>query len=189
MAAHIETTTARAGAPARPSLAYRAQLVYVRVMLWLVGRLLQAASRVDPVIRAEVAGLPAEFAFTMRLHSGAAGLVLGRDGDRLRALPRHGDRSLSLVFEFKHVTHAFLVLAFVEGTARSFANNRMTLGGDVALAMKIVRCLNRMEVLVLPKLVARRAVKEYPDIGLGTRLSVAARIYGRMVIDLFGGRR
>jgi hypothetical protein len=184
---HSRLTSAGPGVPAPPSFSYRAQLVYVRIMLWLVGRLLQAASRVDPVIRGEVATLPANFAFAMRLHSRVAGLVMGREGDRLRVLPAQRERPLSMIFEFKHVTHAFLVLAFVEGTARSFANDRMTLGGDVALAMKIVRCLNRMEVLVLPKFVARRAVKEYPEIGLGERLGLAGRIYGRMVIELFGG--
>jgi len=184
---HIRSTSVSAGVAARPSLTYRAQLLYVRIMLWLVGRLLQAASRVDPVIRDEVATLPPNFAFAMRLHSRAAGLVMGREGDRLRVLSSRAAQPLSMVFEFKHVTHAFLVLAFVEGTARSFANDRMTLGGDVALAMKIVRCLNRMEVLVLPKFVARRAVKQYPAIALGERLGLAARIYGRLVIELFGG--
>ncbi len=184
VAAQLDSAAARAGAST--PLTYRAQLVYVRIMLWLVGRLLQSASRVDPVIRAEVSTLPADFAFAMRLHSGAAGLVMAREGERLRHVPARRAPHPSLVFEFKHVTHAFLVLGFVEGTARAFANDRMTLGGDVAMAMRIVRCLNRMEVLVLPKFVARRAVKQYPDVGLGTRLGLAARIYGRLIIELFG---
>jgi hypothetical protein len=180
-------TAAAASASGRPGWGYRLQLLYVRIMLWLVGRLLQAASGVDPVIRAEVAALPRDFSFAMRLHSGAAALVMRRDGDRLRAVPAEPGAGYSLTFEFKHVTHAFLVLGFVEGTARAFANDRMTMGGDVALAMKIVRCLNRMESLVLPKFVAARAVKAYPSIGLGEKLGLAAKIYGRLVIELFGG--
>ena len=183
----MQTTTAAPRAPARPGLAYRIQLLYVRLMMWLVGRLLQAASGVDPLIRAEVAALPEDFSFTMRLHSGAAGLAMRREGDRLRAMPAAAGSDYSLIFEFKHLTHAFLVLAFVESTARSFANDRMTLGGDVGLAMKIVRCLNRMECVVLPKFVANRAVKQYPALSLGTKLRLAARVYGRLVIELFGG--
>jgi hypothetical protein len=174
-------------APSNPGFAYRAQLFYVRVMLWLVGRLLQASSRVDPVVRSEVAGLPSDFSFAMRLHSGAAALVMRRDGDRLKAVRATADTPCMLVFEFKHVTHAFLVLGFVEGTARAFANDRMTMSGDVALAMKVVRMLNRMECIVLPKFVAARAVKAYPQIGLGTKLKLAARVYGRLLIELFGG--
>jgi len=175
------------GSPGRARAAYRAQLLYVRVMMWLVGRLLQAASAVDPVIRSEVAALPADFTFAMRLSSGLAGLSMRRDGERLATRKSSAGESLSLVFEFKHLTHAFLVLGFVEGTARAFANDRMTLSGDAALAMKIVRCLNRMEALVLPKFVAARAVKRYPQIGLGTKLGLALKIYGRFLIDLFGG--
>ncbi len=55
------------------------------------------------------------------------------------------------------------------------------------LAMKVVRMLNRMECIVLPKFVAARAVKAYPSIGLGDKLGLAARVYGRLVIELFGG--
>ena len=156
-------------------------------MMWLVGRLLQAASAVDPVIRAEVAALPADFTFAMRIQSGLAGVSMRRDGQRLATRKSLPGESLSLVFEFKHLTHAFLVLGFVEGTAKAFANDRMTLSGDAALAMKIVRCLNRMEAVVLPKFVAVRAVKRYPQIGLGTKLGLALKIYGRFLIDLFGG--
>ena len=182
-----ETAATGTASAARASFAYRAQLVYVRLMMWLVGRLLQAASAVDPVVRREVAALPENFSFAMRIHSGIAGVALRRDGDRLVTFRPAPDAGHPLVFEFKHVTHAFLVLAFVEGTARAFANDRMTLGGDAALAMKIVRCLNRMECIVLPKFVAARAVKHYPPIGLGTKLGLALRVYGRFVIDLFGG--
>jgi len=166
---------------------YRAQLLYVRVMMWLVGRLLQAASAVDPMIRREVAALPVDFTFAMRTHSGLAGVALSRNGLRLVTQRSGPDDSFSLLFEFKHVTHAFLVLGFVEGTAQAFANDRMSLGGDAALAMKIVRCLDRLEVVVLPRFIAQRAVKRYPDIGLATKLGLALRIYHRFLMDLFGG--
>jgi hypothetical protein len=166
---------------------YRAQLLYVRVMMWLIGRLLQAASAVDPVIRREVAVLPADFTFAMRTHSGLSGFALARDGRRLATRRSRPDESPTLLFEFKHVTHAFLVLSFVEGTAQSFANDRMSLGGDAALAMKIVRCLDRLEVVVLPRFIAERGVKHYPDIGLATKLGLALRIYRRFLMDLFGG--
>ena len=168
--------------------AYRAQTVYVRLMLWLVARLLGAASAVDPTIRSEVRALPGDFAFTMRVRSGKAGMVVGRVGDRLRAADPNRISDPSLVFEFKHISHAFLVLAFLESTSRSFANDRITVDGDIGLAMKVVRCLNRMEVLVLPKFVAARAVKAYPRIDLVEKLTLAMRIYGRMLLDLLGGR-
>ncbi len=38
----------------------------------------------------------------------------------------------------------------------------MIADGDVSAAIRLVRCLNKMESLILPKLVASLAVKEYP---------------------------
>ena len=80
----------------------------------------------------------------------------------------------------------FLVLGFVEGTAVAFANDRITVDGNTSIAMKIIRALNRMEVIVLPRFIAKRAVKTYPDIKLMEKLVLASRVYGRLVLDLFG---
>ena len=38
----------------------------------------------------------------------------------------------------------------------------MVADGDVSYAIRLVRCLNKMESLILPKLVAEFAVKQYP---------------------------
>jgi hypothetical protein len=168
---------------------YAFQKVYVRLMMWLVARLLAAASAVDPVVRKEVLALPEGFSFTMRVRSGVAGMGLRRDGDRLKPIRAWDRQQYPLVFEYKHVTHAFLVLGFVEGTAVAFANDRITVDGNTSTAMKIIRGLNRMEVVVLPRIIAERAVKSYPDIGLVEKLGLAARVYGRLILDLFGADR
>ena len=89
---------------------------------------------------------------------------------------------------FKHVSHAFLVLSFQEGTARAFANDRMITHGDVSLAMKMVRCLNRVQALVLPRVIAERVLKTYPDVALRDKVRSAARIYGRTLTHALGRR-
>lgn len=172
----------------RPGFAYRAQRLYVSVMMWLVGRLLQASSAVDPVVRHEVSQLPAGFTFAMRVRPGRPGFVMGEQDGQLRLRSPDAAGSLHLSFDFKHFTHAFLVLGFIEGTATSFARDRMSVDGNLGAGMKIVRCLNRMEAVVLPKFIARRAVKAYPKIGLGEKLMAAARIYLRLLIQLVGGK-
>ncbi|MCD6061495.1 MAG: hypothetical protein K0S16_1806, partial [Moraxellaceae bacterium] len=92
-----------------------------------------------------------------------------------------------LCARFKHLSHAFLVLSFQEGTARAFANDRIYVDGDVSHAIRLVRCLTRMEVLILPKLVAERAVKRYPDISVAEKLGLATRIYGRVATNFLKG--
>ncbi len=60
----------------------------------------------------------------------------------------------------------------------AFANDRMLVDGDISYAVRMTRVLNRLESFILPKMVAERAVKEYPsDLHLPEKLISAARIY------------
>ena len=165
------------------------QKTYVKTMMWLVARLLAAASVVDPVVRKEVLALPEGFSFTMRVRSGTTGMGLHRQGNRLRPIRGWRDVHYPLAFEYKHISHAFLVLGFVEATAVAFANDRITVDGNTSTAMKIIRALNRMEAIVLPRFIAQRAVKNYPDIGIKEKLVMALRVYWRLILDLFGADR
>jgi len=180
------TTTIRPSAG--PGVGYGLQRLYVRVMMWLVGRLLQAAAAVDTVVANEVEHLDEGFSFVMRVRGTDLGFAMRKTSGALRLVALSDLVEPRLSFDYKHVTHAFLVLGFVEGTARSFANDRMAVDGEIAASMKIVRCLNRMEAIVLPRIVARRALKEYPPIALGDKLTIALKIYVRLVIQLLGGR-
>jgi len=50
--------------------------------------------------------------------------------------------------------------------------------GEISYAVRMTRILNRLETFILPKLVAQRAVKEYPaSLHLPEKLFRAARIY------------
>ena len=62
----------------------------------------------------------------------------------------------------------------------------MAVDGNTSVAMKLIRSLDRMQAVVLPKLVAKRAIKSYPSIGLLEKLTLATRVYGRLVLDMFG---
>lgn len=160
------------------------QRFYVRFMLWLIGRLLQAASVVDDEIRREVGNLPAGFTFSMRVRSGSAALTLTKHGDRLRAVPAAAVPHPVLSFDFKHIAHAFLVLSFQESTPRALANDRLSVDGEYPSAMKMLRALNRMQALVLPRFVAVRALKACPRISLAEKIGLASRIYGRLIVEL-----
>jgi predicted alpha/beta-hydrolase family hydrolase len=92
-----------------------------------------------------------------------------------------------LTIRFKHLTHAFLVFSFQEGTAQAFANDRMIADGNVSHAIRLVRCLNKMEALILPRIIAERAVKRYDAIPLTEKITKAARIYGLVAKSLILG--
>jgi hypothetical protein len=162
------------------------QRFYVNIMIWLVGRLLEAASKVDKKIQEEIEALPSAFAFSMGVLPRGPEFIVQKQASGTFYCQRKNDAiPADLVISFKHVKHAFLVLSFQESTARSFANDRMLLDGEINLAMIVVRCLDRMESLVLPKMIAQRAVKRYPSISFLDKSWLAIKIYLQLVAGLF----
>lgn len=160
------------------------QRLYVALLLWVVGRALAATSQVDATVRAQLGALPAGFQIRMDVLPAGSRFVLEAQGDGTLRRPRTPKARPDLAIRFKHVAHAFLVLSFQEGTARAFAANRMVADGEVAHAMTLVRCLGRMEALILPRWVAERALKRYPTMPWLERTGTALRIYARLARNL-----
>lgn len=162
------------------------QFIYVRFMTWLIGRLLEAISLVDKKVRDELTALPDSFAFSMgSLPSGPKFAMQKLADGSLYCLRRNDTDEAGLIISFKHVRHAFLVFAFQEGTAISFANERILVDGEISYAVIVVRCLDRMESLVLPRFIANRALKRYPSVPLHEKLSLAFKIYWQLIKGLF----
>lgn len=160
---------------------------YVATMMAVIGRGLVAMSQVDDVVRRELSALPVGYTIRMTvMGDGPAFAVEVREDGVLRLLDDASKRC-DLNAVFKHIRHAFLVFSFQEGTARAFANDRLYVDGNLSHAIRLVRCLNRMETIILPKAVAERAIKRYPHIRFGEKLSLATRTYGQLVANLFRG--
>jgi hypothetical protein len=168
------------------SFRQRLKRLYVALMMRIVGWGLRAMSRVDPVVRAEAAGFPDGMVIAMTTMPDGPTMALQKTPDgRLRylggQLPRHTD----LAIRFKHLDYAFRVFAFVESTPTAFARARMVVDGDVSAGIRLVRCMYRLEALLMPRLIAARGMKRYPDeIGLAYKLGMNLRIYGRIALDL-----
>ncbi len=164
-----------------PRATYRAQHAYVVGMFRLMGGLLQAASEGDPVVATEARGFPEGLVIGMSVLGDPARLRVRKVGDRL--VRESGDVPCDLEVVFKHISHAFGVLSFQESTPRAFANDRMITRGDIALAMRLTRCLDRMQAITLPKAIAERAIKQYPAIGMPEKMRLALATYGHLVGD------
>lgn len=159
-----------------------AQKAYVALMIDTIARALISASQVDGELKDEVAGFPVDFTLQMMVLPKGSSFTLQVQADKsLKRLDNFtGKPDLSV--KFKHLTHAFLVFSFQESTSRAFANDRMIADGEVSYAIRLVRCLNKLEALILPKLVAELAVKRYPaSLTLGEKASKAVQIYANVV--------
>lgn len=158
---------------------FQARRLYVELMFQVMGRALQAVSEVDHEVKKEAQALPEGFLFEMMVMPDGPRLIVEHTG--LGRFHYHGEtapRPIDLSIQFKHIAHAFLVLSFQEKTAVAFANDRMLVDGEISYAVRMTRVLNRLESFILPKLIAERAVKEYPtNLHLPEKLLSAARIY------------
>jgi hypothetical protein len=165
------------------------QRVYVATMMTIVGRALISASRYDEEIRSEFAGMPEGYVLSMTVIPNGPGFALKVDGQGHLSWVDTASAQPDLTIRFKHMEHAFLVLSFQESTARAFANDRMIADGDVSQAIRLVRCLNKLEAIILPKIVAQLAVKRYPaNLSIGEKVSKAVRIYTGVTQQIITGR-
>ncbi|MEO6698880.1 MAG: hypothetical protein ABIR53_04665 [Paraperlucidibaca sp.] len=169
------------------NLSYQAQKAYVTTMMKVVGGGLAAASRVDETVQKELAGLPEGFQVCMTVYPSGPSFFLRIGKNGLSEVINTPVGKPELTIRFKHLTHAFLVFSFQEGTAQAFANDRMVADGNVSHAIRIVRCLNKLEALILPRIIAELAVKRYDAIPLTEKLTKAARIYGLVAKSLIVG--
>lgn len=160
-----------------PRVKYRAQAALVQTMLPLLSGLLEAGSEVDPVVRREVTSLPTDMIFGMSVFGSDARIRMARRGEHFVQLDPVSAPPPTVDIVFKHVGVAFLVVTFQESTALAFARGRLVVHGDTGLAMRVTRCLDRVEAVTLPGPVAERALKSVPVIPLRERLPLATRYY------------
>ena len=162
------------------------QLVYVKLMMDVIGRGLVMASQVDEEVKQEVAKFPVGFVLSMNVFPHGPAFITKVTPDHQLELLHSVENKPDLTITFKHLSHAFLVFSFQESTAQAFAHDRMIADGDVGYAIRLVRCLNKMEALILPKLLAELAVKQYPhELGLKEKLTGAAHIYLKLAQSYF----
>jgi len=160
--------------------------VYIGLMLWFVGRAMAAASKVDARIQKEVARLPEGFAFALSVAPAGPCMVVGKDGQsRLKFLGTSpAGHKVDLHMQIKNIEAAFRMFSFQESTAVAACRNRLIVDGNVGLGCVVVRILDAVEVYLLPKVLARLAVKRYPAWPLGRKLFGRAMIYLRAIMGI-----
>ena len=152
--------------------------ILVMATLWFFGRVIQAAAKVDREVAREFAELPDGFAFTLEVMPNGPGLVVGKDETgRVKYLGANIAAYHPLLrMRIKNMNAAFALFTLQEGNAISAARNRLVIEGDVAYACATIRILEIVEVYLLPKILARLALKRYP------RWQASRKYFGRVAV-------
>jgi len=142
----------------------RMKRLYLSSILWLVGRAMQAAAKVDKGVKKEFETIPAGFRFSLGVAPRGPAMVMEKTlGGRVKYVgSKPGGKPLDLSIKIKHLEGAILLFTFQESTAIAVARDRLVVEGDVPQACTVVRILDMVEVLLLPKIIAGLAVKRYP---------------------------
>lgn len=164
----------------------RLKRVYLSIMLWFVGRAIQAAARVDREVRRSFDSIPDGFTFALMVAPDGPAMVVGKEqSGRVKYLGANpGDRVLDLKLIIKHIEAAFLLFTFQESTVTAVARDRMIVDGDIPAACTVVRILDMVEVFLLPRVLAALAVRRYPQWPPFRKYVGRVLIYLRAVVGL-----
>ncbi len=151
----------------------------VRVFFTILGRALQSASGMDDVFRRELASWPDGFTVLFKVLPFGPRMALRLDGrKRLRYLgDTLSEREADLTIGFKNMETAARMLTARLSTVDGFAQNRLSVVGDLAAAMKLTRLLDRIQSLLYPEWIAKRVVKRVSPIPMAEKLWKRAWLY------------
>ena len=158
--------------------------VYVAIMLWFVGRAIQAAAVVDDDVKKEFENLPDGFTFSLGVMPDGPTMIVGKNRrGKVKYLGWNPKgRLIDLKMKIKNLEAAILMFTFQESTAVANARVRMIVDGEVPPACAIVRVLDIVEVYLLAKIIAKLAVKRYPVWSFGRKWIGRTRVYVRAVL-------
>ena len=138
--------------------------LWIGSLLWIIGRTLCRAARIDEAVRRELAPLPDGLAIRLEVSGMKRGLTLHKSGGRWRCGPALDTGGLHpLRVRFKHPAIAFRALSFRLGINQAFCENRLLVEGDPGAAMHLVRALEQLQALILPAFIARPLLRHYPS--------------------------
>lgn len=160
-----------------------AKKAYVKLMLDVIARSLVAASQNDLNIQDELKGFASGTTLEMLVLPNVARFKLQVNNNHQLTRVKSTTKA-DLSIKIKHLNLAFLLFTFQESTAVAYAHDRMIADGDLSDAIRFVRCLNRLEALILPKMVAKLAIKSYPELGIKQKLKLATSIYSGAALSL-----
>jgi len=137
---------------------------YLSLMMWFMGRAIQTAAAMDQAVKKEFGELPERFTFCLSVMPAGPHMIIGKSK---RGIVHYlgwepEGKDISLKMKIKNIEAAILIFTFQESTAVATAQDRLIVDGEVSHACAIVRILDVVEVYLLPKFIAKLAVKRYP---------------------------
>jgi hypothetical protein len=144
----------------------RWKVFVIKLTFFLFGRAIQFISKIDPEVREEVARWPEDYIILYKVLPHGPRMVLARNPkghlEYRGGKPTGGNADLTVAL--KNVESAFLVFTFQTGMNQAYAQNRLSVRGDVTIAMSQMRVLSRILTYMLPQRVVKQFTLKMPEI-------------------------
>ncbi len=159
---------------------------YLAFMLWFVGRAIQAAAKVDADVKREFDELPDDFSMSLGAAPNGPTMVVGKDENgKVKYMGWNPDSvDLNVKMTIKSLQALFVMFTFFESTPVANARERLFVEGSLPEACAAVRVLDIVQVYLLPKPIAKLAIKRYPKWSLKRHTIIRSMVYIRTIIGL-----
>jgi hypothetical protein len=157
----------------KPS-AMRFKRLYIRILLMVLGKAIPTASRLSAAVRTESRSFPRGCRILLGVWPSGPDLRLVSDGEGGLYRDTGPKSEADLAIRLKSLEAAFRLFTFRESTAGSEAAGRLAAAGELPLLLSFIRIIDAVEIILLPKPLAKLAVKEWTrPVGLsGLRASL-----------------
>jgi hypothetical protein len=150
----------------------------VQFVMWFLGKSLQVASKQEKGIQEELAMWPENFRVLFKINPKGPFMRLRKIAPNRIALDKTtNEDNADLIIYFKNLHSAVLVFTAQKGVPWAFAEHRMAVKGDLPASLSLIRCLNRVQTILFPYLIANLIMKKVPHISFIQKSLLRLRIY------------
>ena len=160
----------------------RGRKAIAAIVLWVLGRGLIAAARLDGRIRREVESWPDSCVVTLLIAPWGPRVSWRREGATLLALGS-AEADADLLVTFKSVDVALPCLLGAKGVLEAFVEHRSTVSGDLKHAMSLLRCLHIVEGYLFPDIITRRILPHPAERSRGHLVAYANLLHTNATIE------
>ncbi len=144
--------------PQREDLKYHA----VKVGFMALGRALQSASHFENEVIAEASAWNEGFTFSMDVKHTGPSLVMQKQGRILKFLGNEKCSNADLIVEIQDLETAFKMITTQAGAHHVFAENKISVIGNIPDSMRLIRLIYIIEGYLFPKFLNKNILKRSP---------------------------
>lgn len=137
--------------------------IYCTIVLSVLGWFIPAVACRKKSVRQVISQFPHNFTFSLGAWPLGPSVAFMRVGDRLKKIGKNTS-NLDMKVSLKSIEAAWYLFSFQESTCQSEANARLVVDGDLPNTCTFIRLMDKVEILLLPRFIAKRAVKQWEPV-------------------------